>query len=280
MVELVCPPQGSDRLDKVIAQLHPGTSRSQARRLIADGSVFVEDRRCLIASRLVHAGERIRVSDAIAAPAAGPLTIVYEDDDCVAIDKPAGMPSAPTRTAAAGTALEILRAHPGGQAGKRSLWVVHRLDAATSGVLLFAKTRRAAAQLSEGFQKQLIRKTYIALVGGRPESTAGIIDLPLASLGGRAVVSKDGRSASTAWRVLHAGESTTRLELQPRSGRLHQLRVHLQAIGHPVVGDRLYGGPPAARLMLHAWRLELPASATQGSRCIEAPIPAEIDCPV
>ena len=276
MFELVCPPDGGDRLDKVIAQLHPGTSRSQARRLIADGSVFVEGRRCRIASRLVHAGEHIRVSAAVAVAAGGPLTVVYEDDDCVAIDKPAGMPSAPTQTAAAGTALEVLQMQRRGPAGKCSLWVVHRLDAATSGVLLFAKNRRAAAPLSAAVQGQLISKPYNARVGGRLESESGVIDLPLATRRGRAVVSKAGRPASTAWRVVHADESTTRLELQPRSGRLHQLRVHLQAIGHPVVGDRAYGGLPAARLMLHAWRLELPASPTQGARCIEAPIPAGI----
>jgi RluA family pseudouridine synthase len=264
------------RLDQALARAVAGLSRGAARRLIAAGAVFLNGQRCRVASRLARPGDRLRVDAEPAAPPAPQLVVLHADAGLVCVDKPAGMPSAPTQRAAAGTALEVLRAQlrvPGH--APPDLWVVHRLDAATSGVLAFARTRRAAAELSEAFRQQAALKTYVALVDRIPPADAGSIELPILSGGGRAAVAADGRPARTDWRVLQRGGERALLELQPRSGRMHQLRVHLAAIGHPVVGDRVYGGSRAPRLMLHAAQLVLPWQ--RGTLRITAPIPPEFE---
>lgn len=190
----------------------------------------------------------------------------------LAIDKPAGMPSSPTRQGAAGTAQHTLAAQLAQRDGRPpQLWVVHRLDTATSGVLVFATTRAAAAALSRVFHDRLAGKRYVALVAGQPAADAGHITLALAARGGRAVVDPRGRPAETDWTVLARDADRTRVALTPRTGRMHQLRAHLAAIGHPVIGDRLYGGPRHPRLLLHAERLTLPLRGA--TLTITAPTP-------
>jgi 23S rRNA pseudouridine1911/1915/1917 synthase len=261
-----CPPGGDDRLDRVLAAIFPETSRGAARRLIAAGRVFVDGRRCRVASRPIRAGNVLHVAsvaDAAPVAVAAAPPILHEDAEVLAIDKPAGMATAPTRTGAAGTALDVvletLRARKRGPA---RLWVVHRLDAATSGVLLFAKTRAAAAALSAAFAEGRVEKEYLARVASAPATDHGVIDLALAEGGRGARVSPDGRRARTAWEVVAADARGALIRLRPRTGRMHQLRVHLQAIGHPIIGDRAYGGPPSSRLMLHAERLVVPHPRT------------------
>ena len=278
---VTCPAGGDDRLDRVLAALLPDTSRGAARRLIADGRVFVDGRRCRVASRPVRAGNVLHVAPvAAAAPVATAAAppILYEDDDVIAIDKPCDMASAPTRTAAAGTAhdavLETLRARKRGPA---RLWVVHRLDVGTSGVLVFARTREAAAALSGAFAEGRVEKEYLARVACAPAVLHGTIDLPLATEGRRARVDPKGRSARTDWQIVTTDERGTLLRLHPRTGRMHQLRAHLHAIGHPIVGDRAYGGPPSTRLMLHAERLVIPHPRTGTRVTIEAPLPNQFE---
>jgi 23S rRNA pseudouridine1911/1915/1917 synthase len=263
---VTCPAGGDDRLDRVLARLLPATSRGAARRLIADGRVFVNGRRCRVASRPVHAGNVLHVAsaeDVAIATSAAPPAIVYEDADVLAVHKPVGMATAPTRIAAAGTALDLLtEALRARKRGPARLWVVHRLDAATSGVLLFAKTREAAAVLSKAFAEGRVEKDYLARVAAVPPASSGRIDLALATEGRRTRVSPSGRAARTDWEVVRTDAEGTVLRLRPRTGRMHQLRVHLAAIGHPILGDRAYGGPRAPRLMLHAERLALPHPRT------------------
>jgi 23S rRNA pseudouridine1911/1915/1917 synthase len=246
----------ADRLDRAVA-VTAAISRTAARALIAAGSVFLNGRRCKVASRTVRPGDRLQMSAApsVSAPAAEPagLPVLFEGQGVLAIDKPAGMPSAPTRQASAGTALAQLTIQRGGE----PLWLVHRLDAGASGVLVFATTRAAAAALSAAFRDQQVRKTYGALVDGIPTSPSGMIEHALAARAGRAYVDPHGRPARTAWRVDEARAATTLLAVEPSTGRLHQIRAHLAAIGHPIVGDRLYGGSPAPRLMLHARSIAL-----------------------
>lgn len=281
---VICPPGFAERLDRALAQLVPELSRGEARRLIAAGSVFVDGARCRVASRLVRAGARLRVAGEAAETAPVPLTVVYEDADCIAIDKPADMAAAPTRSAAAGTALDVLAEQLGCREGRRvPLWLVHRLDAPTSGVLLFAKTRAAAGTLGKAFQDRVVTKTYVARVGGGAEtsplrrSASGEIALALRNVGGRAKVVADGKPARTEWQVLRRDDDTLLLQLRPITGRLHQLRAHLHASDHPIIGDRLYGGLPAPRLMLHAATLSFP-HPRHGERIeITAPVPVEFD---
>jgi 23S rRNA pseudouridine1911/1915/1917 synthase len=242
----------ADRLDRAVATT-AAVSRTAARALIAAGAVFLNGRRCKVASRTVHPGDRLRVGAPPAAVASTPLPILFEGDGLLAIDKPPGMPSAPTREGAAGTAFTVLQAQRGG----RPLWLVHRLDAAASGVLLFATTRAAAAALSAAFHDQQVEKTYLALVDGAPAASAGVIDQPLVAARGYARVDRRGKPSRTAWRVEERRGATTLLVVTPSSGRLHQIRAHLAAIGHPIVGDRRYGGSAAPRLMLHARALGL-----------------------
>ena len=246
-----------------------------ARRLLAAGAVFLNGCRCRVASRTVQPGDTVQVSSDAPPATAPPLTILYEDDSVIAVDKPAGMPSAPTRQAAAGSAVDTLRTQLRTRDGRpAALWVVHRLDADTSGVLVFARTQAAAAALSQAFAAQQVDKTYLARVAGTVgEVESGTIDLPLRGEGRGTVVADDGKPAQTAWQVAERAADSTLLTVRPRTGRLHQIRVHLHTIGHPIIGDRRYGGPPAPRLMLHAARVRLPHPTGHRYVDIEAPLP-------
>lgn len=264
-----------DRLDRAVARLFPGTSRGAARSLIADGRVFVDGRRCRVASRPVYAGNVLRVASAAAvarAAAAVVPPILFEDADLLAIDKPAGMATAPTRSAAAGTALDLLTEALRARRDRPArLWVVHRLDAATSGVLVFAKTRAAAAALSAAFAEGRAEKTYLARVAGVPDARAGTIDDAIDDAGRRVRIDPGGRPARTEWALVAADDRGALLRIRPRTGRRHQIRVHLRALGHPLLGDRAYGGPPAPRLMLHAARLVVPHPRSGAPLALESP---------
>ena len=150
----------------------------------------------------------------------------------MAINKPPGMPTQPARDRATRSAEELLRAK------YREIYLVHRIDTPTSGVVVFARTRKAAAELSELFATGAIRKTYLAIVGGAIEPMT--IDTPI-----------DGKEAVT---IVRPRDGIVECEI--KTGRTHQIRIHLASAGHPLLGDRRYGGPPAPRLMLHAWKLE------------------------
>ena len=275
---LICPPDVSDRLDRVVSLLIDGVSRTQARRLIASGSVFIDGRRCRVASRVVQPGAQLRVE--LIAPAeqraVQSLSILFDDGVCVAVDKPAGMPSVPTRRAARGSAHDTLQRQLRQQSGRATrLWAVHRLDQAASGVLLFAKSAEAAAVISKAFQTRQVQKTYLARVADVPSSEAGVIDQPIRTLERRAEVGPGGRPARTHWRILRVDPAGTLLELRLDTGRMHQARVHLRALGHPILGDRLYGGTAAPRLMLHALGLVLAHPETGQLLELHAPEPPD-----
>jgi tRNA pseudouridine32 synthase/23S rRNA pseudouridine746 synthase len=202
-----------------------------------------------------------RVSPAQSFPSLSPLVIVHADDALVAIDKPAGLLSVPGRGAdKADCAVARVQAQfPDAQ-------IVHRLDMATSGLLLFARGAAMQRTLSAMFEAREVVKHYEAVVEGWVEQDGGEIDLPLLAdwpqRPRQKVDHEQGKPSRTRYGVLQRDPAThtTRLALQPLTGRTHQLRVHLLAIGHPIAGDTLYGThdePTAARLMLHATRLEL-----------------------
>jgi 23S rRNA pseudouridine1911/1915/1917 synthase len=268
----------SQRLDRAIAAGLADLSRGEARRRIAAGSVFVNGRRCRVASKEVREGDRIRVSEAAPVAVSRDLPILFEDEDLIVIDKPAGVPAAPTRSMSAGTASELLRVQlrRRGNAATR-IWPVHRLDTPTSGAMMFALTRAAAAVLSESFRQQGVSKTYLALVGGVLEQDSGRIEQAILSSGGRARVSPAGKAAVTEWKLLDRRSEETLLVLVPLTGRMHQLRVHLSAIGHPIVGDRAYGGKPAGRMMLHASLLRFSHPVSGVMQEVRAPTPPELE---
>ena len=194
------------------------------------------------------------------------LALVHVDDALIVVDKPAGMLSVPGRGAdkqdCAWT--RVCESHPGAL-------VVHRLDMATSGLLLFARNVDAQRRLSIAFADRAVTKRYTAVVHGRVEPGDAQIDLPLAADWPNRPLQKvdlvSGKPSSTRYSVLSHDEAsgTTRLLLEPITGRSHQLRVHLLAIGHPIVGDALYGSGLASsdRLLLHACELLLPHPATE-----------------
>jgi 23S rRNA-/tRNA-specific pseudouridylate synthase len=218
------------RLDQAIPARFPSISRRKARELIAARRVLVNERLVAIASREVPDDARIAILDDDVE-----LDVIRETPEWVAINKPSGMPAQPTRDRRTRSAEELLR-------GKyREIYLVHRIDTPTSGVILFARTRAAAAMLSELFASSAIRKLYVARIDGGSIERGLTIDSPI-----------DGKDALTI--VRPRGDGLVECEL--KTGRTHQIRIHLASVGHTVSGDRSYGGSPAPRLMLHAWKLE------------------------
>jgi 23S rRNA-/tRNA-specific pseudouridylate synthase len=214
------------RLDQAVAARFT-ISRRKARELIAAGRVLVNSRPVRVASREVGSDE-LRIAEEL--PEVALLAI---HDDWLAADKPAGMPTQPPRDRSAISLEEILRVQ------YREIYLVHRLDTPTSGAVVFARNRAAAARLSALFASRAIRKTYLAAIDGAVAEQT--IDTPI-----------DGKEAITI--VRPRGGNVVEAEIL--TGRTHQIRIHLASIGHPILGDRRYGSAPAARLMLHAWKLE------------------------
>ncbi|HEX7831794.1 MAG TPA: RluA family pseudouridine synthase [Thermoanaerobaculia bacterium] len=238
------------RLDQAIAARHPELSRRKARELIAAKRVFVNDRPVGVASREVSEKDRITIAESLP-----DLDIIRETPDWVAVNKPTGMPTQPARDRKHRSLEELVRIR------YRSMHLIHRIDTQTSGVVVFAKHKKSAAELSALFAARAIRKTYLAVVEGRIDAERGI-DTPI-----------EGKTALTIIRPIRALDAaTTLIEADILTGRTHQIRIHMQSIGHPVVGDRRYGSTiNAARLMLHAWKLSHP---TLGDELV-ASLPAD-----
>lgn len=201
------------------------------------------------------------------------LEIVFLDGSLVAVDKPTGLLSVPGRGA---DKQDCAYSRIRGQFPEALM--VHRLDMDTSGLMLFARSLEVQRNLSLQFEKRGVSKTYIALVEGVIEKGVGFVDFPLRKDMGQRLPPKHivdcvrGKKAVTEWKVLERTDTTTRMALFPKTGRSHQLRVHMQSIGHPIVGDNIYG-TPAGRLMLHAQSLEFTHPATGEAIRLECPAP-------
>jgi 23S rRNA pseudouridine1911/1915/1917 synthase len=270
------------RLDEVLCKHLSWRSRSSLQELIRAGHVAVDaadpahangrgafevetrpGRRLLDGSRVrVDVPEEIRAK--IGAGASSELDVLYEDDWVIAVDKPAGVPVHPSGRHLADTMIQRVHARYGADnAGPgRVLKLCHRLDLETSGVLLVARERRAHAELMGQFESRRTEKEYLAIVAGAPEEDAGTIEFPIGPARASAVrlkmaVVADGQPARTDWRVLERASGCALLELRLHTGRQHQIRVHLAGIGHPIVGDKLYG--PGEEYFLRAARGELTA---------------------
>jgi 23S rRNA pseudouridine1911/1915/1917 synthase len=290
--------EAGQRLDVALAAL-AGLTRSQARR-------WVEEERVRVNGALPRASQHVRDGDAVEAepaeplpsplsPEPIPLAILYEDEDLIVIDKPAGLVVHPAPGHPGGTLVNALLHHCRDLAGVGGVLrpgIVHRLDRGTSGVLVAAKNDAAHQGLAEQFRDHSILREYLALVRGLPGADAGRVDRPI----GRhrtdrqrmSVAARGGREAKTAWRVLRrfAKSGVSWLRVEPETGRTHQIRVHLASAGLPVLCDPVYGRhgrrggapglPELERPALHAAKLGFTHPRTGARLAFEAPLPADL----
>ena len=276
------------RLDHYLQRQMPEHSRARLQSWIKDGRVLVNGSAAK-ASATLRGGERIEVTPAAlpplkATPEDLPIEVLYEDASVIAVNKPEGLVVHAGAGHHDGTLVNRLvhRFQALSQmGGDMRPGIVHRLDRATSGVLLVARTDAAHRALAQQFAGRTVEKIYLALVQGRVRDDAGRIDKPIA----RDPVHRTrmttrigtGRVAWTEYGVLERFEKFTYLEVRIGTGRTHQIRVHLASIGHPVAGDTLYGASHAARMFLHAWRISFDSPATGARVRVEAPLPDELE---
>lgn len=276
------------RLDKYVCDKFAELSRTRIQKLIASGYITVNEHVAKAGLRL-NAGDRLRVilpptPPSQLVPEAIPLSIIYEDDDLLVIDKPAGLTVHPAPGHPAHTLVNaILSRFPHLAALSDSLrpGIVHRLDRDTSGVMVVAKNSLAQADLAEQFKTRSVAKAYLVLVKGRLTPENGVIEAPI----GRdprhrkkmAIVAK-GREARTEYRVVRYIGDYTLLEVMPETGRTHQIRVHFSAIGYPVVGDKAYGVKSAylLRQFLHASRLGFKLPSTGKYKEFKSELPPDL----
>jgi 23S rRNA pseudouridine1911/1915/1917 synthase len=276
------------RLDAVVATM-TGEPRADVQRAIAAGKVQVDGEPRSKSFRL-RGGERVTIEiegDAPIAPEGPSVPIRYEDEHLVVIVKPAGVVTHPTAARRGGTLVNRLLGMgvplaPAG--GSLRPGIVHRLDAGTSGLMVVAKTDPAYAALRNMFRAHTVQRAYLALVRGAVAHDAFAVDAPLGRRAAKVVVdATEGRRAETGFEVRERLAGATLLEAFPRTGRTHQIRVHLAAIGHPVLGDRAYGGrgddarrAGLDRPFLHAWRLSFAHPMGDGRVEIEEDLPDDL----
>ncbi|MFM8364855.1 MAG: RluA family pseudouridine synthase [Verrucomicrobiota bacterium] len=272
------------RLDRFLAELRPDFSRARLQGFIRDGHATVNH-------SIAKPSWPLREGDAVVleipaetapSPLAAqemPLGILFEDDHLLVLDKPAGLVVHPGAGNREGTLANGLLHHCAGieiVGGTERPGIVHRLDKETSGCLVVAKTESAHRQLAAQFASRDVEKTYLALVDGKPRMPHGTID---AAIGRHPVhrqkmaVVERGRDALTHYRVLESRDGKALVQCQPKTGRTHQIRVHLKHLGHPVAGDPVYGRRGNfTRHMLHAWKLTFTHPATGKRISFAAPL--------
>jgi len=280
--------RAGERIDAFIARRLPELSRSYVKRLIDGGLVT-------IAGRVPKASEKVSEAANVVVevpppeemrlePQRIPVTIIYQDNDIIVVDKPAGLTVHPAPGHPSGTLVNALLAmcpDLQGIAGTLRPGIVHRLDKDTSGLLVVAKNDRAMRALQQQLAERQVHKTYLALVHGVPKPREGQIEAPI----GRnprnrkkMAVVEDGRESTTRYRIREELPGHALLEVEPVTGRTHQIRVHLAAIGHPILGDSVYGRPSSLldRQFLHAWKLAF--GMPLGGRLVEfeSPLPADL----
>ena len=288
------------RLDLLIVSRIPGCSRSVVTSLIRNGKIRVQ-------GDIKKPGYRVSTGDEVCGtipapepvlfkPEPVPIDILYEDHDIIVVNKPPGIVVHPAPGHNSGTLVNALLYHcPGLEGVGRKIrpGIVHRLDKDTSGVMVVAKNAMAHQDLVLQFKSRSIKKKYLALVYGRMESESGRVKLPI----GRHPVdrkkmsthSRKSRMAETTWQIRKRFARATLIEINLKTGRTHQIRVHCAAIKHPVVGDSVYGRRKAGksmaydllgsvpRQMLHAWQLQFTHPKTQKTLFFEAPVPRDIE---
>ena len=270
----------AERLDMYVIRNRPQLTRSYAARIIEEGKVLVNGKPVTKAGYKIRTEDKIKINYDAAeienAPAIR-LPIIFEDEDVVVIDKPVGLlthskglfnPEATVST--------WLRSRMVGMTGNRA-GIVHRLDRATSGVMICAKNSESLSWLQKQFSTRKVKKAYVAIVEGAMEHEEAVIDKPIERNPKKPQTfrtSTNGKPALTKYSVMATNNEFTELLLEPTTGRTHQLRVHLKSLGHPILGDTFYDGKPANRLYLHALSLEI--TLPNGNRQIfNADLPRE-----
>ncbi len=294
--EEVPPAVAGERLDRFVAMV-TGRSRSEAVDLIDAGSVTINGTPSSARARRMLAGETVEISapdavegePAVVADTTIEVRVVHEDADLIVVDKPAGLVVHPGAGHSSGTLVHgLLARYPElaavGQPDRPG--IVHRLDRGTSGLLAVARTPAAYDALVEALSEHRVGRHYVALAWGHPESPRGVIDAPIGRStrdATRMAVRADGRSARTHYEVVQSFDEPIRsslLRCRLETGRTHQIRVHLEAIGHPVVGDVRYGKGRGAELvdrpLLHAERLELRHPIDGSELSFTSPLPADL----
>ena len=283
-----------ERLDVFLTACLPEFSRNRIQGLIRDGYVLVDGEPVTKTGRDVESNQRVEIR--IPAPAPSGLVaedihldIVFENDDLIVVNKPAGMVVHPSPGHASGTLVHAVLGYvPGleGIGGEERPGIVHRLDKQTSGLIVVAKNEQAHRWLQDQFRSRTVEKIYLALVDGKPPTPSGRIEAPIGRNGTQRklmsiVPLEKGRTAVSEYRTLESFPNHTLLEVHPLTGRTHQIRVHLAFLGCPVTGDTIYGKkkPSVAldRHFLHAYKLKIIVPGEQLPRLFEAALPVELD---
>jgi len=281
------------RLDKYLVECLPEFSRSRLQSLIKDGKVLVNGVPAHKAGQMIEAKTTLQVSlpepiSTTLVPEAIPLDIIFENEDVLVVNKPAGMVVHPAAGHFSGTLVHAALAHAPkmeGIGGEGRPGVVHRLDKDTSGLILLAKNDAAHRWLVNQFKGRKVEKIYLTLVDGHPPSRTGRVE---ASIGRSSahrqmmaiVPASHGRQAVTEYRTLETFPSHSLLEVHPVTGRTHQIRVHMEFLGCPVAGDTIYGRRKSSlslnRFFLHAVKLTVRLPGEKAPRHFEAPLPSEL----
>ncbi len=275
--------EGGTRLAAYVARSQRSMSVREAKRLIEAGCVRVDGAVETFASRQIKTGETVEVFAELAPQEHiyDPKRIVFDAQGFIAYDKPAWLPAVPTDAVKSWSLLDILKASLGA-----SIIPVHRIDADTSGLVLFARHERVARQLEESFRDHLVQKTYLAIVRGHPRESGEYRSYLVQKDKGQGFEKwasghgADARAATTTWQVLEQlGPFGSLVKVMPKTGRHHQIRIHFAEMGHSLYGDRRHGDRrdpvQAPRHMLHAWKIELPDPAGGEKIHIVAPKPRE-----
>jgi 23S rRNA pseudouridine1911/1915/1917 synthase len=282
-----------ERLDKFLVGLLQEFSRSRIQGLIADGFVDVDGQAAKKAGQTLESGAQVTVR--IPPPAstellaeAIPLDIVFENEDLVVVNKPAGMVVHPAAGHASGTLVNAMLGYDPeieGIGGEERPGVVHRLDKETSGLILLAKNERAHRWLQDQFRLRKVEKTYLALVDGKPPTPSGRVETyigrdPSHRKQMANVPESRGREAISEYKTIESFKNHTLLEFHPFTGRTHQIRLHCAFLGCPIVGDEVYGRKKSSveidRHFLHASRLKIVLPGEAEAKLFEAPLPEEL----
>ncbi|MCO5171463.1 MAG: RluA family pseudouridine synthase [Planctomycetes bacterium] len=271
------PADHAERLDHFLARRVRTLPRTLLQRLIREGHVRLDGRPATRPAQRVGPARRVRLTVPPAEPDEPPLRlpparVLLHDAWLLAVDKPAGYPVVANLARAGEDVVRAARRlldDPGAFVGP-----CHRLDRDTSGVLLLALRPDAAATMARAFVDGRVRKTYAAVVEAPPDPPRGVVDLPIHAPGdGLARIDPAGKPARTRYRTVRADDAGALVLLRPLTGRTHQLRLHLAALGRPIRGDRIHGGAPADRLHLHATSLRFPHPANGEAVRLRAPPP-------